>query len=158
MSSSSHFQKMAKRRFSPEEDKTIIVLVEQYGPHAWSDISTHLVKRTPRQCRERYRHYLQPGIKNPPWSPEDDLILAREYERLGPKWSTIREYLPGRTDVSIKNRWALITRRPTPHLLRTKRTAPKPQEETMESRQTQPYHVSDPNPLTEPWSIAMIED
>jgi hypothetical protein len=163
-------QGLAKRRFSADEDKAIMALVEQYGPHAWSDIASHMTKRTPRQCRERYRHYLQPGIENPAWTPEDDLILTREFERLGPKWSTIREYLPGRTDVAIKNRWALITRRPPPHPANGKKSSASippehrhdPNPQPMEAKQSQSfgktYHVADANPLADAWSLVMIED
>jgi hypothetical protein len=119
-----------KRRFTTEEDSDIVALVDKFGDHAWSTIALHFSNRTPRQCRQRYRHYLQPGIEHLPWTQEEDLQLLRVYERLGPKWCAMREFLPGRSDVAVKNRWILISRRPemiaTTVLPQASRVSPSP--------------------------------
>lgn len=101
----------SKRKFSQSEDDIILEMVKEHGLGCWKEISEKLGTRTARQCRERWKHYLSPGIDASPWTSEEDLILARKVRELGPKWSLIRECLPGRTDVNIKNRYALILRR-----------------------------------------------
>lgn len=106
-----HSKGVSKRKFSQEEDNFILKMVSENGLHYWKQIADQLGTRTPRQCRERWKHYLSPGIESGPWTPEEDLILQTKYHELGPKWSIIRESLPGRTDVNIKNRYALISRR-----------------------------------------------
>ena len=106
----SPFVKISKRKFSMEEDAIIVDMVCKFGIHYWKQIAKE-IGRTPRQCRERWKHYLCPGIDSSPWTPEEDAIIEKKYSKFGPKWSLIREFLPGRTDVNIKNRHALLLRR-----------------------------------------------
>jgi hypothetical protein len=54
---------------------------------------------------------LQPGISYSPWTSDEDAIIRSEFARIGPKWCVIRERLPTRTDIGIKNRWALLLRK-----------------------------------------------
>ena len=101
----------SKRKFTQEEDRIILEMVKQHGIRVWKQISERLGNRTARQCRERWKHYLSPGIDPSPWTKDEDAILEKMVQKLGPKWSIIRDSLPGRTDVNIKNRYALIQRR-----------------------------------------------
>lgn len=39
--------------------------------------------------RERYINKLDPNIKTCAWSKEEDDIIAREYHKIGGKWSEI---------------------------------------------------------------------
>jgi hypothetical protein len=105
-------QTSTKRKFSRQEDDRIQALVREYGTNAWVAIAGVLGNRTSRQCRERWRHYLSPGLNRGPWTPEEDGLLSQQYEIFGPKWAAIRDALPGRSDVAIKNRWVL-TSKPT---------------------------------------------
>lgn len=92
--------------FSIEEDDMLINLVKEYGDKSWRTISKHMPNRSTRQCRERYRNYLSPEIKNGPWTAEEDLLLEQKYLEYGPKWATIAHFFKTRSDVNIKNRWA----------------------------------------------------
>lgn len=67
---------------------------------------------------------MSPGINRDPWTPEEDAVLKQQHAILGPKWAEIRAQIPGRTDVSLKNRWALITRGK-----KAQRTAPPPSDD-----------------------------
>ena len=100
-----------KHKFTKEEDSIIIKMVEKRGIHCWQKIANKLNNRTARQCRERWKHYLKPGIVNSPWTNQEDLILYQLYIKFGPKWSKIKHHLPGRTDINIKNRWVLMNRK-----------------------------------------------
>jgi hypothetical protein len=88
-------------------------MVRECGADAWAAVADSLVSRSARQCRERWKHYLAPGINNGPWAPHEDVILREQFGIFGPKWSAIREALPGRTDVAAKNRWALLSKTAT---------------------------------------------
>jgi hypothetical protein len=69
--------------------------------------------RTTRQCRERYKNYLSPELRNLPWSPAEDLLLRERFSEFGPRWATLATFFNGRSDVSLKNRWAVLNGRHT---------------------------------------------
>jgi hypothetical protein len=113
----------AKCRFTDAEDRAIIEMFEAMGIREWAVISRRLGTRTPRQCRERWRHYLRPVIAAAPWTPEEDELLRHEFMRCGPRWAQISALFSVRTEVNLKNRWTTLTReqtrpsrKPPPHL------------------------------------------
>lgn len=54
---------------------------------------------------------LNPTLKKKNWSPEEDKIILQAHAELGNKWSAIAQWLPGRTDNSVKNRFNSTLRR-----------------------------------------------
>ncbi|OHT00817.1 Myb-like DNA-binding domain containing protein [Tritrichomonas foetus] len=92
-----------RSRFSLEEDENLKKLVAMYETPHWNEIARYMENRTPRQCRERFNNYLRPEIKNGPWTPEDDELLLRLYNEMGPKWSLIVKSFNGRSAVNVKN-------------------------------------------------------
>ena len=93
-----------KKAFSIEEDAVIVSLINRIGAN-WRDIAKSLPGRTERQCRERYKTYLDPNLRHDPWSPEEDDLLIRLYNEIGPRWAEMSKYFNGRSDNSIKNRY-----------------------------------------------------
>jgi hypothetical protein len=102
-----------KRRFTEAEDRAIIEMFEGMGIQEWTVIACKIGRRTARQCRERWRHYLRPVIAGTPWSAEEDELLRQEFTRYGPRWAQISALFPGRTEVNLKNRWSKLTRETT---------------------------------------------
>ncbi|KAK8887792.1 hypothetical protein M9Y10_038849 [Tritrichomonas musculus] len=100
--------KMSRSKFTPQEDATLKELVAKYGSTKWSEIAMKLPNRTGRQCRERWKNYLAPGIQNGPWSQEEDALLVQKVKELGTMWSKMVQFFPGRTDVNLKNRWVTL--------------------------------------------------
>jgi len=98
---------MRKKRtsFTLEEDYLLTILVNKFGVGSWTDISRHMIDRTPRQCKERWRSYLCPGISNSPWSKREDDLLIELCSKIGTKWVSIAKFFPGRSDCNVKNRW-----------------------------------------------------
>lgn len=94
-----------RRKFTGVEDNTLRRLVREFGAHHWESIAAMMPGRTGRQCRDRYQTYLSPGITNGEWTLDEERVLREKYAEIGPKWSQISEYLPGRTGTSLKNRW-----------------------------------------------------
>ncbi|OHT07007.1 Myb-like DNA-binding domain containing protein [Tritrichomonas foetus] len=93
--------------FTADEDQALIYQVGQFGEN-WEKVAQYMSSRSPRQCRDRYKNYLHPMVKNGPWSKDEDAELLYRFRQLGPKWSKIAKYFPGRTDVNIKNRYTTI--------------------------------------------------
>ncbi|OHT00520.1 Myb-like DNA-binding domain containing protein [Tritrichomonas foetus] len=102
--------KSIKNKFTPEEDDKLRQLVMAYGTNSWSTIAQLMGTRNHRQCRERWKNYIDPSLRNDPWTFEDDHLLVEKYAEFGPKWNKIAKFFQNRSDNSIRNRWQLIIR------------------------------------------------
>lgn len=100
-----------RAKFTQSEDELLIQLVENFGTNDWQSISHQMPGRNSRQCRDRWQNYLSPDVVNGPWTPEEEELLVKKYEELGPSWKQIATFFPTRTDINIKSRWHLRERR-----------------------------------------------
>uniref|UniRef100_A0A7S1G206 Uncharacterized protein n=1 Tax=Corethron hystrix TaxID=216773 RepID=A0A7S1G206_9STRA len=96
---------VTKRSWTEIEDEQLKNLVKQHGLSNWTTVADSLDGRTGKQCRERWTNHLNPGIKKGNWTDEEDRIIIEKQAELGNQWSKITEYLQGRTDNAVKNRW-----------------------------------------------------
>jgi hypothetical protein len=96
----------ARKSFTPQEDLLLSHLVHLHGSNKWERIAQCMESRNARQCRERWRTMLSPGLVNGPWSKDEDQLLVRLYREHGPRWSLIAKQFHGRSDCNVKNRWA----------------------------------------------------
>lgn len=101
-----------KGAWSPEEDQKMIEAVKTYGTD-WKSISAYVTGRTAKQCRDRYKLKLDPSINHGPWTPEEDSALLKFHEQLGRQWTKIAKLMPGRTENSVKSRYASLLRSKT---------------------------------------------
>jgi hypothetical protein len=131
----------SKRPWSATEDAQLLQIVKKLGVPTvrvdagsrtefpqWPDIAKYVPGRTAKQCRERWRHNLDPTIKREPWSEEENQKLLRTYDELWSKWADIARQLPGRTDNACVNSSLYPLSRPyelihRPHLLPGARTS-----------------------------------
>jgi hypothetical protein len=94
--------------------------VAEYGENNWKRTAAKVGTRNCRQCRERWKNYLDPNLSQNPWSIEDDDLLREKYDEMGSQWSLITKYFTGRTDVNCRNRWVFLTSH-IPHPKRVRR-------------------------------------
>ena len=103
-------QSNIKNKFTAEEDKLLIELASKSKVHNWNDIAEALGTRNARQCRERWNNYLNPTLRNDPWTEEEDRLLLEKHHELGTHWNKIAKSFKNRSDNSIRNRWQLLMR------------------------------------------------
>ena len=101
---------LRKSKFTPEEDKLLTHLVSLYGSTDWNFISSKMISRNPRQCRERWNNYLNPCLTAEPWTIEEDRLLVAKYREFGSHWSKIAKFFVRRSDNAVRNRWQLLLR------------------------------------------------
>lgn len=95
--------------WNTERDNALVQLVRQLGTKKWAIIVERMkamfpgFNQNPKQCRERWRNHLDPGINKDPWTPEEELIFIDKHKIYGNKWAEIAKFLEGRNDNSVKN-------------------------------------------------------
>jgi hypothetical protein len=104
--------KSAKRLFTPQADADLMRLVSSTSDNNWQHIASSLpYGYTARQCRERWRNYLDPRLERSSWTSEEDQRLLSEYERIGNKWTTLASLIHGRSANCVRNRCFMLLRR-----------------------------------------------
>ncbi|KAL3773302.1 hypothetical protein ACHAW5_000249 [Stephanodiscus triporus] len=99
------------KAWSKVEDEMLKGIVEAWDDDRghqnlqWRSIAENMPGRSGKQCRERWCYHLRPNIKKGSWTEAEDRLIDRLQKKIGNKWSTIAESLPGRTDNDVKNRW-----------------------------------------------------
>ncbi|OHT15327.1 Myb-like DNA-binding domain containing protein [Tritrichomonas foetus] len=101
-------KKGTRNRFSKQEDTKLLKLVEKYG-ECWKEISHEFGHtRSPRQLRERYTNYIREPVKRTPFTESEDRLIIEKFKKLGPNWSMIASFIPGRSNINVKNRFAAL--------------------------------------------------
>ena len=88
----------------------LLKLVDKYHCD-WKKISFEMKNRNIRQCKERYYHYLSPNIKSDIWTPDEDIILLKMIDQHGRKWKYFENIFSGRTEINIRNRYYVLSRK-----------------------------------------------
>ena len=99
------FQTSNKRKFTPEEDCIIIEMFSFAKRKTWDYYRHFLIGRSLRQCKERYKNYLDPFLKFDNWTEIEDRSLEEKINIYGFKWVFLTQFFPGRSANNIKNRW-----------------------------------------------------
>jgi hypothetical protein len=99
-----------KLKWSADEDEKLKQAVGEFGTGSWNAVCTRVPGRNGKQCRERWIGQLAPYISKENWLPEEDAALLQAQTTAGNQWSLIAAQLPGRSSISVKNRWNWLRR------------------------------------------------
>jgi hypothetical protein len=103
----------SRKKFSPQEDASLTLLVRGLGSSAWDAIAAQMPGRNARQCRERWKHYLSIGCADRPWTEDEDRRLVSKERQLGPRWTKLATFFDQRSDIQVKLRWTRLMSRKT---------------------------------------------
>lgn len=82
----------------------------------WSVVAMKFNHRTKgnklgKHCKERWYNHLSPNLNKTVWTDEEDILLLENAIVHNKKWAKITQFLPGRTQHNVKNRFlSLIAR------------------------------------------------
>ncbi|XP_062029068.1 uncharacterized protein LOC133745092 [Rosa rugosa] len=108
-------------KWTPEEDKRLIVAQMLFGSKSWNKTAQFVPGRTQAQCRDRYVNSLEPSLRCGEWTEEEDSRLIAAIEEYGHCWSKVAACVPHRTDNMCWRRWKLLFPDEVPLLREEKR-------------------------------------
>ena len=75
------------------EDEILKAAVMKYGLNQWARISSLLVRKSSKQCKERWYNWLDPKLKKTEWTKEEDEQLITLVKMFPCQWKTIAPFL-----------------------------------------------------------------
>ncbi|SHO79261.1 Similar to S.cerevisiae protein BAS1 (Myb-related transcription factor) [Malassezia sympodialis ATCC 42132] len=70
----------------------------------WARIAEHVGQRSGDQCSKRWREVLDPAINKTCWTPEEDHMLIKLFEKHGSCWQEISTHFNNRRALQCRNR------------------------------------------------------
>jgi hypothetical protein len=105
-----------KTIWTAEEDRLLLILVQNETTKDWAKISTYFFHKSAIQCSARLRR-INPINKKGKWSKEEDVLLLRLISENGRNWSKIAKYLSSRTGKQARDRYVNVL---DPNILKDK--------------------------------------
>lgn len=110
MKHSHHFsmKRQKKNRFTSSKDEELAKLVRTHGIN-WKPIAFEMGLST-RQVRDRYNNYIIRTPNHKPWTEDEDELLLKLHEDIGPKWFAMQEHFADRSNIECKNHYIKLMR------------------------------------------------
>ncbi|ODV61369.1 uncharacterized protein ASCRUDRAFT_7610 [Ascoidea rubescens DSM 1968] len=89
------------------EDEVLRAAISKYGLNQWSRCSSLLSRKTAKQCKSRWKEWLDPSIKKIQWSTAEDASLLRLVKILPNQYRTIAPIV-GRTPTQCIERYQYL--------------------------------------------------
>ena len=104
-------KKHVKSPFTTEDDIRLAKIVTENPNMKWEDVAAMMGDRNVRQCKERWENYLSPNVNKTPFSHAEDVLLLKKLNEIGKKWRIIAKSFDNRTDISLKSRFKVLSRK-----------------------------------------------
>jgi len=98
-----------RKTFNKLDDEKLMQIVMSANKVDWTEVANQMGNRTPRQCRERWKNYVDPKLLKDQWSVDEDERLLKKFDEIGSHWTKLKNYFPGRSVNSLKNRYSFLT-------------------------------------------------
>ena len=112
------YRKGARKPWTKEEDAELSNLVSkelEYGRDLesldWDRIAETISPdglRKSKDCRKRWSNSLDPALRKGKWTPEEDDLLVKAFEKFGSAWLKVAQEIKGRTDDQCAKRYVEI--------------------------------------------------
>lgn len=103
--------------WSQKEDQLLWNITKTCKKLSWKAIAKKLsdinpkVKRSGKQCRERYRNYLNADITKEGWTEDERLLFVLLHSTFDNRWGEISKFYPNRNDLAMKNFFYMYLRK-----------------------------------------------
>lgn len=100
---------LPRQMWTKEGDDLLRKIVETNYNLPWNEVANMLnesnpkMKKSGKQCRERYKNYLDPNITNRSWSKDEKILFILLHSKYVNRWGKIAKFYPNRNDISMKN-------------------------------------------------------
>lgn len=111
-------RKGARKPWTKEEDRELSKLVsselEKGGDLEsidWEKITEQIPSdglRKSKDCRKRWSNSLDPTLRKGKWTPEEDELLVKAFEKFGSAWLKVAQEIKGRTDDQCAKRYVEV--------------------------------------------------
>ena len=96
-----------QKKWTKEEDKQLIELVQTHNEKKWKEISNFFHNKNPLQCFSRYKR-IKPGVNKGSWNKEEDDEILKLIKIHGTNWSLISKIIKTRNNKQIRDRYINI--------------------------------------------------
>jgi hypothetical protein len=101
-----------RHKFSNKDDQQLTNLVQSVGNDNWDYVAKHMNGEfSARQCRERWRNYLNPQSGTTIWNDDMDNRLLEMHQHFGSNWELITKNFPGCSINTVRNRLFVLQRK-----------------------------------------------
>ena len=104
-------KKHVKSPFTTQDDIRLVKIINENPSLDWEDIAAKMGDRNVRQCKERWENYLSPNINKSRFTHAEDVLLLKKLNQIGKKWRVISKSFDNRTDISLKSRFKVLSRK-----------------------------------------------
>ncbi|KAI5967863.1 BAS1 [Candida margitis] len=112
------YRKGARKPWTREEDSELANLVstklKQNGDIElidWEKIADKMSpdgSRKSKDCRKRWSNSLDPALRKGKWTPEEDELLVKAFQKFGSAWLKVAQEIKGRTDDQCAKRYVEV--------------------------------------------------
>ena len=120
------------------EDEILKAAVMKYGLNQWPRISSLLVRKSSKQCKERWYNWLDPKLKKTEWTKEEEEQLITLVKMFPCQWKTIAPFLGRSAHMCIEHFQELLDKAENRQI-----------DPNNDPRKLRPGEI-DPNPETKP--------